>query len=55
MISRGYSVQIEKNISEILVCDIFAKKGGAISLLKSKRDLLLLNMLWTLLIIMLHE
>lgn len=28
MISRGYSVDVEKDISEILVCDIFAKKGG---------------------------
>ncbi|WP_299292245.1 hypothetical protein [Nitrosopumilus sp.] len=28
LISRGYSVKVEKNISEILVCDIFAKKGG---------------------------
>ncbi|WP_428326791.1 hypothetical protein [Nitrosopumilus sp.] len=28
LISRGYNVQVEKDISEILVCDIFAKKGG---------------------------
>ena len=28
LISRGYAVEVEKNISEILVCDIFAKKGG---------------------------
>lgn len=27
LISRGYAVEVEKNISEILVCDIFAKKG----------------------------
>lgn len=28
LISRGYAVEVEKDISEILVCDIFAKKGG---------------------------
>jgi len=28
LISRGYSVDVEKNISDILVCDIYAKKGG---------------------------
>ncbi|MCA9826994.1 MAG: hypothetical protein KC444_01145 [Nitrosopumilus sp.] len=28
LISRGYSVEVEKNISDILVCDIYAKKGG---------------------------
>ncbi len=28
LISRGYVVEVEKDISEILVCDIFAKKGG---------------------------
>ena len=28
LISRGYSVEVEKQISEILVCDIFAVKGG---------------------------
>ena len=27
LISRGYSVEVEKNVSDILVCDIFAKKG----------------------------
>jgi hypothetical protein len=27
LISRGYSVDVEKQVSEILVCDIFAKKG----------------------------
>ena len=27
LISRGCAVEVEKNISEILVCDIFAKKG----------------------------
>ena len=29
LISRGYVVEVEKDISEILVCDLFAKKGGA--------------------------
>ncbi|MBT8243397.1 MAG: hypothetical protein HKO48_04600 [Nitrosopumilus sp.] len=28
LISRGYYVEVEKDVSEILVCDIFAKKGG---------------------------
>ena len=28
LISRGYTVEVEKDVSEILVCDIFAKKGG---------------------------
>lgn len=28
LISRGYAVEVEKDISDILVCDIFAKKGG---------------------------
>ena len=28
LISRGYAVEVEKEISDILVCDIFAKKGG---------------------------
>ena len=28
LISRGYSVDVEKDITDILVCDIFAKKGG---------------------------
>jgi hypothetical protein len=27
LISRGHSVEVEKQISEILVCDIYAKKG----------------------------
>ena len=27
LIARGYVVDVEKNISEILVCDIYAKKG----------------------------
>ena len=28
LISRGYAVEAEKEVSDILVCDIFAKKGG---------------------------
>lgn len=28
LISRGYVVDVEKEVSNILVCDIFAKKGG---------------------------
>lgn len=28
LISRGYVVDVEKDISDILVCDIYAKKGG---------------------------
>ncbi|MDH5463551.1 MAG: hypothetical protein OEY17_06700 [Nitrosopumilus sp.] len=28
LISRGYSVEVEKDITDILVCDIYAKKGG---------------------------
>jgi hypothetical protein len=28
LISKGYAVDVEKDISDILVCDIFAKKGG---------------------------
>ena len=28
LISRGYRVDVEKNVSDILVCDIYAKKGG---------------------------
>ncbi|HJM25270.1 MAG TPA: hypothetical protein QF686_01915, partial [Nitrosopumilus sp.] len=27
LISRGYVVEVEKDVSDILVCDIFAKKG----------------------------
>ncbi len=27
LISHGYSVDVEKSVSDILVCDIFAKKG----------------------------
>jgi hypothetical protein len=28
LISNGYAVEVEKDVSDILVCDIFAKKGG---------------------------
>ncbi len=28
LISRGYAVEAEKAVSDILVCDIYAKKGG---------------------------
>ena len=28
LISKGYPVDVEKGISDILVCDIYAKKGG---------------------------
>jgi hypothetical protein len=28
LISRGYKVEVEKDVSDILVCDLFAKKGG---------------------------
>jgi hypothetical protein len=28
LISRGYAVEVEKDVTDILVCDIFAKKGG---------------------------
>ncbi|MDH3191811.1 MAG: hypothetical protein OEM18_03900 [Nitrosopumilus sp.] len=28
LIARGYVVEVEKQVSDILVCDIFAKKGG---------------------------
>jgi hypothetical protein len=34
LLSRGYSVQVEKQISEILVCDIFAKKGGGTTIVE---------------------
>ena len=27
LISRGYAVEVEKDVADILVCDIFAKKG----------------------------
>jgi hypothetical protein len=28
LISRGYKVEVEKDVSDILVCDLYAKKGG---------------------------
>ena len=28
LIARGYAVEVEKQVSDILVCDIYAKKGG---------------------------
>jgi len=28
LISRGYAVEVEKDVSDILVCDVYAKKGG---------------------------
>ena len=28
LIAHGYAVEVEKQVSDILVCDIFAKKGG---------------------------
>jgi len=29
LISHGYSVDVEKSVSDTLVCDLFAKKGDA--------------------------
>jgi hypothetical protein len=34
LIARGHSVQVEKQISDILVCDIFAKKGGGTTIVE---------------------
>jgi hypothetical protein len=34
LIARGYSVEVEKQVSEILVCDIFAKKGGGTTIIE---------------------
>ena len=34
LISHGYSVDVEKRISEILVCDIFAKKGDGTTIIE---------------------
>jgi hypothetical protein len=28
LIANGYKVEVEKEVSDILVCDLFAKKGG---------------------------
>lgn len=34
LIARGHSVEVEKQISDILVCDIFAKKGGGTTIVE---------------------
>lgn len=34
LISRGYSVDVEKQISNLLVCDIYAKKGDGVSIIE---------------------
>jgi hypothetical protein len=34
LIARGYSVEVEKQISDILVCDIFAKKGDGTTIIE---------------------
>ena len=34
LISRGYSVDVEKSVSDILVCDLFAKKGGGTTIIE---------------------
>lgn len=34
LISRGYSVDVEKNVSDILVCDLFAKKGDGSTIIE---------------------
>ena len=34
LISHGYSVDVEKSLSEILVCDIFAKKGDGTTIIE---------------------
>lgn len=34
LISHGYSVDVEKKISDILVCDIFAKKGDGTTIIE---------------------
>ena len=34
LISHGYSVDVEKPLSEILVCDIFAKKGDGTTIIE---------------------
>jgi hypothetical protein len=34
LISRGYLIEVEKQISDILVCDIFAKKGGGTTIIE---------------------
>ncbi len=34
LIARGYSVDVEKEVSKILVCDIFAKKGDGTTIIE---------------------
>ena len=34
LISRGYVVDVEKGVSDILVCDIYAKKGGGYTIIE---------------------
>ena len=34
LILRGYSVEVEKSVSDILVCDIYAKKGGGYTIIE---------------------
>ena len=34
LIANGYAVQVEKQVSDILVCDLFAKKGGGDTILE---------------------
>ncbi len=34
LISNGYAVEVEKDVSDILVCDIFAKKGGGYTIIE---------------------
>jgi len=34
LISRGYAAEVEKSVSDILVCDIYAKKGGGYTIIE---------------------
>ena len=34
LIARGYSIEVEKSVSDILVCDIYAKKGGGYTIIE---------------------
>jgi len=34
LISRGYAVEVKKEVSDILVCDIYAKKGGGYTIIE---------------------
>lgn len=34
LILRGYSVEVEKEVTDILVCDLFAKKGGGTTIIE---------------------